>query len=157
MVQLFELLWYTPSRYDTCCMIVAYMIILELISATRISTIRSLLLVSEHFRNLYQSPDIKCKVRVTTSIWHTSSQPSTCDAAILGSLIRHDAGIGIFPVPPPPYKGISVESLALAMQGLQCFVDFDAGHGGCMVVGEVVKKVDEVLAGVDRLNICDRI
>lgn len=133
-------------------MIVAYMI-LELISGTRISTIRSLLSVSEYFRNLYQSPDIKCKVRVGTSLWHTSSQPSTCDAAILGSLIRHDASIGIFPVPPPPYKGISVERLALAMQGLQCFVDFDAGHGGCMVVGEVVKKVDEVLTSVDLLNI----
>ncbi|RPB04012.1 hypothetical protein L873DRAFT_1668488 [Choiromyces venosus 120613-1] len=128
--------------------------VIESISAARTSTIQSLLSVAEHFRTLYQDPGIKCKVRTPTSVFGASNtQALTCDAAILGSLLRHYAAIGIFPVPPPPYKGISVESLALAMKNLRCFVDFDAGHGGCMVVGQVVKMVDEVLAGVDRLDI----
>jgi len=45
-------------------------------------------------------------------------------------------------VPPSPYRGISIESLALGMKGLRCFVGFGAGHGECqcMVVGEVVKE-----------------
>ena len=32
-------------------------------------------------------------------------------------------------------------------------MDFDAGHGGCMVVGEVVKGVDAVLDTLDSLSI----
>lgn len=58
-------------------------------------------------------------------------------------------------MPLPPYKGISVESLALAMKGLHCSVKVDKGHGGCSIIGQVARQVDEVLARVDRLDIWD--
>ncbi|PUU83586.1 hypothetical protein B9Z19DRAFT_896671, partial [Tuber borchii] len=131
---------------------------LELISEARISAINSLLSVAKHFTNLYYSNDIKCRVYVTsvasTTTPNRAAIPS-CDAGILGSLLIHYATIGIRPVPLPPYKGISVESLALAMKDLHCSVKVDRGHGGCSIIGQVARQVDEVLARVDRLDIWD--
>ena len=132
-------------------------IILELISEARISAINSLLSVAEHFTNLYYSSDIKCRIYVSSVASTTPNRAAipSCDAGILGSLIIHYATIGIRPVPLPPYKGISVESLALALKGLHCSVKVDKGHGGCSIIGQVARQVDEVLARVDRLDLWD--
>ncbi|PWW77322.1 hypothetical protein C7212DRAFT_185241 [Tuber magnatum] len=129
--------------------------IVELIHATRVSAIQSLLSVAEHFRSLYLGPGIKCKVHAKNLFVARNPKVFTCDAAILGSLLRHEAALGIFPVPSPPYGGFSVERLAAMMKGLYCFVDVAAGHGGCTISGQVIEMVDEVLAGVDRLDVSD--
>ncbi|CAZ86171.1 unnamed protein product [Tuber melanosporum] len=126
-----------------------------LISAYRISTIKSLLSVTAQFRSLYQGPGMKCKLTRPSTAFLSNEKALICDAAILGSLIRHEAAIGIFPVPSPPYNGISVESLALSMKKLLCFVDITMGHGSCTISGQVVKMVNEVLAGVGTSDIWD--
>ncbi|KAG0644445.1 hypothetical protein HOY80DRAFT_878522 [Tuber brumale] len=132
--------------------------VVELISAYRISTIKSLISVTEQFRSLYQGPSVKCKTHKPVFVFgspNSNTQALTCDAVILGSLIRHEAAIGIFPTPSPPYKGISAESLALSMKKLHCLVDTAMGHGGCTITGQVVKMVDEVLARVGMWDIWD--
>ncbi|CUS12383.1 unnamed protein product [Tuber aestivum] len=130
--------------------------IVELLYGSRMVIIQSLLSVTAHFRDLYQSPTVKCKTFKSSGLFSTpSSQVLTCDVAILGSLIRHEVDIGIFPTPSMPYRGISVEELAVMMKGLRCFVDFAAGHGECTITGQVIKMVDEVLASVDRLDVWD--
>ena len=130
-------------------------LVLELISEARISAIRSLLSVVEYFTNLYFTRDIKCRVYIPTpgpKPIFRSSIP-TCDVRILGTLITLRTTIGIRPAPQPPYKGFSVQNLALAIKGLRCCVDVDQGHRECSIVGQVVRQVDEVLAQVDRLDI----
>ncbi|KAG0134914.1 hypothetical protein HOY82DRAFT_583855 [Tuber indicum] len=133
--------------------------VVGLISAYRISTIKSLLSVTAQFRSLYQGPGVRCRLVKPVGLFvnpnSADTQALACDAAILGSLIRHEAAIGIYPVPSPTYNGISVESLALSMKKLRCFVDTVKGHGGCTISGKVVKMVDEVLAGVRASNIWD--
>lgn len=52
-------------------------------------------------------------------------------------------------MPPSPYRGISIESLATGIKGLRCFVNIDMGHERCMIVNEVIEKVDEELSTVD--------
>ena len=52
-------------------------------------------------------------------------------------------------MPPSPYRGISIESLAAGIKGLRCFVNIDMGHERCMIVNEVITKVDEELNTVD--------
>ena len=78
-----------------------------------------------------------------------------CDAAIFGSLVKHHFSIGIRPVPPSPYKGISVESLAIGIKSLSCTVSWDKRHEECSIVGEVARRVDEVLAGLDKVDVWD--
>ncbi|PWW77325.1 hypothetical protein C7212DRAFT_343523 [Tuber magnatum] len=127
--------------------------IVELMHATRVSTIQSLLSVAEHFRNLYLGSDIKCKLH--KKCFCDTGSSLTCDAAVLGSLFQLEAALGIFPVPSPPYGGFSVEGLAAMMKGLKCSVDVPMGHGECAIGEQVIKMVDEVLASVDRLDIWD--
>ncbi|PUU83589.1 hypothetical protein B9Z19DRAFT_1176134, partial [Tuber borchii] len=123
----------------------------ELISKERISAIRSLLQVAEHFRDIYYSNHVKCRVHVPTPALKARDLPylTACDARILGSLTCHHGAIGMLPVPQSPYKGISVEGLALAMKALPCVVNRGKGHGECSIVGPVARLVDEVLARLD--------
>ncbi|PUU83592.1 hypothetical protein B9Z19DRAFT_897916, partial [Tuber borchii] len=129
----------------------------ELISKERISTIRSLLLVAEHFRNIYYNRNIKCRVFIPPPVSKASDTHclSSCDLSIFGSLGKYHHIIGILPVPQSPYKGISVENLAQAMKALPNVVDGSDGHGKCSIVGSVVRLVDEVLARLDRWDIGD--
>ena len=94
---------------------------------------------------------MKCRVHVPPPALKASDRPyiTTCDAKILGSLVLHHRAIGILPVPQSPYKGISVEKLALEMKALRCVVDRGKGHGECSIVGPVARLVDEVLARLD--------
>ena len=123
----------------------------ELISKERISAIRSLLLVAKHFRDIYYGSNVKCRVHVPPPVSKASNppRPTSCDLAILGCLVKHHYTIGILPVPQSPYKGISVESLALAMKGLPCVVNRGKGHSECSIVGPVARLVDEVLARLE--------
>lgn len=127
----------------------------ESITSKRLETIEKLLDMAEHYRLMYQSPGIKCKVRPPTSYLRggSSTQSLTCDAAILGSLIRHYSSLGIFPTPQRPYRGLSVGELAKGLKELRCFVDFDAGHGVCLVVGQVVRRTEEVLGSIRGLDV----
>ncbi|PUU83588.1 hypothetical protein B9Z19DRAFT_1118940 [Tuber borchii] len=131
----------------------------ELISEERISTIRSLLLVAEHFRSIYYNHNIKCRVFIPPPVLKANNPHclSSCDLGILGSLHKHHHIIGILPVPQSPYKGISVENIAQAMKALPNVVDGSDGHGECSIVGSVVRLVDEVLARLDRWDIGDSI
>ena len=123
----------------------------ELISKERISAIRSLLQVAEHFRDIYYGNNVKCRVHIPPPALKASDRPylTSCDAGILGSLVLHHRAIGILPVPQSPYKGISVEKLALEMKALRCVVDRGKGHGECSIDGPVARLVDEVLARLD--------
>lgn len=131
---------------------------IDSIAATRIQALDALIGIADYFRLLYQSPGLKCKVRPATSAYlrgNSSTQSLTCDAAILGSLVRHYSDIGIFPMPPRPYRGLSVGGLAKGLKDLRCFVDFDAGHGVCLVVGQVVRRTEEVLSTVRGLEVAE--
>jgi len=56
-------------------------------------------------------------------------------------------------MPQSPYKGISVESLAISVKSLPCVVSWNEKHQQCSIVGEVVRRVDEVLARLDRIDV----
>ena len=84
-----------------------------------------------------------------------SPRIARCDSIIFGSLLRHHFSIGIRPVPPSPYRGISVQSLAMGMKSLVCAVSWEKMHEECSIVGEVVRRVDEVLARLDKVDIWD--
>lgn len=152
----------TRSRVRHSLISLAYYLVListiESISTTRTNALNALIDIADHYRLLYQAPGVKCKVRSAASSYlrgNSSTQSLTCDAAILGSLVRHYSEIGIFPTPPRPYRGLSVGGLAKGLKDLRCYVDFDAGHGVCLVVGQVVKKTDEVLGAVRGLEVAD--
>jgi len=130
-------------------------LILELISDARISTIGSLISVVEYFIKLYLTRDIKCRIYTPPPgprPRFCSGLPG-CDAGILGSLLTLRTTLGIHPIPLPPYKGFSVKNLALGIKGLPYSSRVNQGHGGCSINGELVRRVDEVLAEVDRLDI----
>ena len=128
-------------------------LVLELISEARISTIRSLLSVVEYFTNLYCNRDIKCRIYLPSPGPRAPRCVAIpgCDAGILGSLVTLHTTIGMRPAPQPPYKGFSVQNLALAIKGQRSSAD--QAHRECSIAEPVVRQVDEVLAQVDRLDI----
>lgn len=105
--------------------------------------------VADYYRLLYQSPNVKCKVRPCVS----AAQAMACGAAVLGSLIRHYSELKIFPMPERPYLGLSVGKLAAGLKELKWSVDFDAGHSVCTLATRFAKRVDAVLGEVEGLKL----
>ena len=48
-----------------------------------------------------------------------------CDATVLGSFIRGLTGLGLYPIPEAPYKGVSVSGMTFAVEklGMTSFCD----------------------------------
>lgn len=64
----------------------------------------------------YQGPEVHCKYN---SGYEAQERNSACDALQLGSLLRGASAIGIWPVPAPPYEGLSWESVEAKLRRMK--------------------------------------
>jgi hypothetical protein len=65
----------------------------------------------------YSGPNILC-----------GNKGFSCDAYLLGSLLKASAIIGIWPRPEVPYPGIKIKTLADQMREMQVFDDCEIPH-----------------------------
>jgi len=68
----------------------------------------------------YSGPDILCN----------NNQDFSCDAKLLGSLLKASAIIGIWPRPEHPYPGIKSKTLAVQIRGIQVLDDCNMSSRG---------------------------
>ena len=79
------------------------------IQEKRIDAIESMIAVIHDLIAKYSRPDILCD----------NSSAFSCDASLLGSLLKASAIIGILPPPEDPYPGIKPKTLADQIRGMQ--------------------------------------
>jgi len=79
------------------------------IQKKRIDAIESMIAFIHNLITKYSGPDILCK----------NGSGFSCDARLLGSLLKSSAIIGILPRPEDPYPGIKSKTLADQIRGMQ--------------------------------------
>jgi hypothetical protein len=75
----------------------------------RLDAIESMIAVIHDLITKYSGPDILCN----------NGQEFSCDANLLGSLLKASAIIGIWPWPEDPYPGIKSKTLADQIRGMR--------------------------------------
>ena len=83
------------------------------IQEKRINAIESMIAVIHDLITKYSGPNILCD----------NGQEFSCDANLLGSLLKASAIIGIWPRPEDPYPGIKSKTLADQIRGMRVLDD----------------------------------
>lgn len=92
-----------PSRFTNCMP--------ATIQEKRIDAIESMMAIIHDLITKYSGPNILCD----------NGQEFSCNAHLLGSLLKASAIIGIWPRPEVPYLGFKIKTLADQVRGMQVF------------------------------------
>lgn len=90
------------------------------IQEKRIDAIKSIIAVIHDLIIKYSGPNILCD----------NGQEFSCDATLLGSLLKASAIIGIWPRPEDPYLGIKLKTLANQIRGMRVLDEYEMSRKG---------------------------
>ncbi|KAE9378226.1 hypothetical protein N431DRAFT_328915 [Stipitochalara longipes BDJ] len=121
--------------------------VIESITKKRKTSVSKLLDIVKEPLEKYQGSDVVCSAK-----HHRSS----CDATILGSLIKSMVSYIIWPIPEPPYEAFTFSGLSAIIDGLRVTSfcqktnwDGEKGHGIRKSFQEKVIAIESKLAGLD--------
>ncbi|KAH9203305.1 hypothetical protein DL95DRAFT_504873 [Leptodontidium sp. 2 PMI_412] len=111
--------------------------IIRNIQENRINAIESMITVIHDLITKYSGPKILCG----------NGNGFSCDAKILGSLLKASAIIRIWPRPEDPYPGINAKTLAGQIRGMQVIDDcsgyYGSGHEIKVLIEASMKSLED--------------
>lgn len=124
-----------------------------MIKSRRADALTEIYALIEQTITRYQSPKVLCG--------RSDHLAASCDAMVLGSLLKESSKAGIWPPPVPPYAGVDFDSLIHLVQTLEVTAVCDEvsrvlingswpdpGHGLQALFEEKIEVLEERLSGL---------